>query len=197
MVGECQEGGSSEGSIGARTSADCRGDMPDTSLRRKDVCASESANKASQVASFFQRSSQPPALAPRLRVSQGHQLVVGEIVQSLCPKVSESSGLVGLVELVGWSPQQSVISPDPCLGLPMQKIHQSAHLSGLCTRNATIFALRKSLPFPSKQLLLKVFAERGEEASRKHFSTRPLPEHESVIQNLGGGPSMQGSPLLR
>ena len=89
--------------------------------------ASESANKASQVASFFQRSSQPPALAPRLRVSQGHQLVVGVIVRSLCPKVSASRGLVA---------QQSVISPDPCLGLPMQKIHQSAHLSPFCTRTS-------------------------------------------------------------
>ena len=56
MLGECQEGGSSEGSIGARSAADCRGDMPDTSLRRKDVCASDregEPNKASQVVSFF------------------------------------------------------------------------------------------------------------------------------------------------
>ena len=42
VVGEWQEGGSREGSIGARTSADCRGDMPDTSLfRRKGVCTSD------------------------------------------------------------------------------------------------------------------------------------------------------------
>ena len=89
------------------------------------------------------------------------------------------------------------------LGLPMQKIHQSAHLSPFCTRYSNCSHglwdewVRKSLLFPSKQLLLKVFAERGEEASRKHFSTRPLPEHESVIQNLAGGPSMQRSRLLR
>ena len=56
MVGECQEGGSREGSIGARTAADCRGDMPDTSFRRKAVCTfsdrQREPNKTSQILRF-------------------------------------------------------------------------------------------------------------------------------------------------
>ena len=150
MVGECQEGGSREGSIGARTAADCRGDMPDTSLRRKDVCASESANKASQAASFFQRSSQPPALAPRLRVSQGHQLVVGEIVRSLCPKVSESSRLVELVGLVAPTIGDSSrsLSPfanaeNPPVSPSVRSLH--AQCNNLCSQEVSPVSLQATL----------------------------------------------------
>ena len=166
LLGECQEGGSRErGQLAQELQRLPRRQAGHVPRWRKDVCGSDrewEPNKASRVRSFFQcSSSQPSALATRLRVSQGLQLAVGVIVRSLCPKVSASRGLVA---------QQSVISPDPCLGLPMQKIHQSAHLSPFCTRTSVPPPcshglwdewVRKSLPFPSKQLLLKVFSERG------------------------------------
>ena len=62
--------------------------------------------------------------------------------------------------------------------------------------------MRKSLLFPSKQLLLKGFAERGEEASRKHFSTlaptmRQVPEHELGILNLEGAAKYAGEPTSK
>ena len=73
------------------------------------------------------------------------------------------------------------------------------HAQLLLERRDEVLLVRKSLPFPSE---LKVFLERVEEGSRKHFSTlaptmRQVPEHESVILNLEGRPSMQGSRLLR
>ena len=73
------------------------------------------------------------------------------------------------------------------------------HAQLLLERRDEVLLVRKSLPFPSE---LKVFLERVEEGSRKHFSTlaptmRQVPEHELVILNLEGRPSMQGSRLLR
>ena len=74
------------------------------------------------------------------------------------------------------------------------------HAQLLLERRDEVLLVRKSLPFPSTEL--KVFLERVEEGSRKHFSTlaptmRQVPEHELVILNLEGRPSMQGSRLLR
>ena len=107
-----------------------------------------------------------------------------------------------------------MISPND-LRLPMQKIQVSRsaqhlhiivspsvtdlHAQLLLEKRDEVLLVRKSLPFPSE---LKVFLERVEEGSRKHFSTlaptmRQVPEHESVILNLEGRPSMQGSRLLR
>ena len=116
-----------EGSIGARTAATAAATSRTRPEMEKRRLRLRQRVRAKQSFSGSQCSSQPPALATRLRVSQGLQLVVGVIVRSLCPKVSASRGLVA---------QQSVISPDPCLGLPMQKIHQSAHLSPFCTRTS-------------------------------------------------------------
>ena len=97
-------------------------------------------------------------------------------------------------------PVHTIVSPS------VQHIHiivspsvTEGHAQLLLERRDEVLLVRKSLPFPSE---LKVFLERVEEGSRKHFSTlaptmRQVPEHELVILNLEGRPSMQGSRLLR
>ena len=109
---------------------------------------------------------------------------------------------------IGDFSQQSQIAntENPPVSRSVQHIHiivspsvTEVHAQLLLERRDEVLLVRKSLPFPSE---LKVFLERVEEGSRKHFSTlaptmRQVPEHELVILNLEEAAKYAGEPTSK